>query len=384
MTDHEDYVEDKIENQSEECEDELLPDEKESGEYEDEDSVSYGEMFDNLDVTTITMVLHHSRVIDYWSAFYFLPVMRGEIITPNKATAKAVKLNFCNNYGALYTLRHPVLGDRGIAYTTKKAFKNCITVKLETEKIYTMKLYSKCLHVTGVHSIEDAIQCQNQMFYYLALIERVRSYVKTDEASSVLDWVFEHSKGRYFKEIDDYEVIIPEFIPATFLPDSIEEDTIYLLLSYEVDYDLHSEFCSKIDFFINGDWTIFVEEKDEQNNVIEKTGIEFSGLRTHMINYNYSLPFTINCTRLSMMINGYEGFVCRPIIRNPNVLHVDLEHNCYVDDKKRRKNRVPHHTITFNRSGSIAQSSPTFEEAKKCFILVMKAIMMYDARTNIN
>jgi hypothetical protein len=332
----------------------------------------YEEMFNNLPVTTITMVLHHSRTVDYYAAHNFLPVIRNIDTPPLKPDAIAVEINFRSIAGGIYTLRNPKLGDRGIVYTTKKPFKNCTTIKLESEKsIYTMKLYANCLHITGIYCVEDAIECQNYVLYYLNLVEYVRRFVRTEKGMETVKWVLENTKGEWVEEWNDYRTCLP----LNDIPAHVDTPTAYLLLTYEYDFPRYSHYLTKVSFFVEQPWFLFADDSDDY--------VKSQGFRTHMINYNYNLSFVINCHHFSSFIDEFESLSCRPILKNPNVLQIELQHDCYIEDKKRRKKRVPHHTLTVNRSGAVAQSSPTFEEAKKLFLIFMRGVSYYKGKYGI-
>lgn len=351
---------------------ETWPDANPNSEFNSECEVTpeekFSNMFNSLPVTTITMVLNHSRKLDYYAAHNFLPIIRNVRIEPTKETAESVDIYFRGIPGGIYTLRNPKLGDRGLVYTIKKPFKNCTTIKLESEKaVYTMKLYDSCLHITGIYCVEDAIECQNYILYYLNLVEYVRRFVRTEEGMKTVQWVLEVTMGPWDPQCNDYLTILPAEIPST-----VNTPTAYLLLSYEYGIPQYSHFASKVRFFAEQPWYLFLDEGDEY--------IKSTGFRTHMINYNYNLPFTVNCRHFSSYIDGYQQLTCRPMIKNPNVLHIELKHNCYIEDKKRRKKRVPHHTLTVNRSGAIAQSSPTFEEAHKLFLIFMQGLANYKGK----
>jgi len=232
-----------------------------------------------------------------------------------------------------------------------------------------MKVYASCLHITGIYCVEDAIECQNYLLYYLNLIEYVRRRVRTPEGLETVRWVLEVTKGPWNAYMNDYMTILPSIIPTTHQGCSIDVAVAYLLLTYEYGNPYYSNYVSKLRFFVECDWKLFMDESDEY--------IVSNGFRTHMINYNYRIDFEVDCQNFSNFVNGYEGLSCCPIIKNPNRLKIELEHNCYADDKKRKKKRVQHHTLTVNRSGAIAQSSPTFEEAKKLFVIFMRVISYY-------
>lgn len=337
---------------------------------EDDNNKIYETLFNARPVTTITMILLHSRKIDYHAAYNFLPVIRNVTIQPFKDTAIAYEIFFRGIPGSIYSLRDPELGDRGIIYTRKRPFKNCTTVKLESEKsIYTMKIYASCLHITGIYCVEDAIECQNYLLYYLNLIEYTRRYVRTAAGLETVRWVLEATKGPWNPPANDYMTILPRVIPLEYNGHPIDVAAAYLLLSYEYGNPYYSSYVSKLRFFVECQWNLFMDEGDHY--------VTSGGFRTHMINYNYRLDFDVDCQSFSRYVDGYEKLSCCPIIKNPNRLKIELQHDCYIEDKKRRKKRVPHHTLIVNRSGAIAQSSPTFEEAKKLFIIFMRIISYY-------
>ena len=330
----------------------------------------YEGLFNARPVTTITMILLHSRKIDYHAAYNFLPVIRNFTIQPHKDTVIAYDIFFRGIPGSIYSLRDPELGDRGIIYTRKRPFKNCTTVKLESEKsIYTMKIYASCLHITGIYCVEDAIECQNYLLYYLNLIEYTRRRVRTAAGLKTVCWILEVTKGEWNATVNDYMTTLPGEIPAFYQEHPIDVAVAYLLLSYEYGNPYYSGYVSKLKFFVENEWQLFMDEGDHY--------VTSNGFRTHMINYNYRIDFDVDCQSFSKYVDGYEGLSCCPIIKNPNRLKIELKHDCYIEDKKRRKKRVPHHTLIVNRSGAIAQSSPTFEEAKKLFIIFMRIISYY-------
>ena len=78
-----------------------------------------------------------------------------------------------------------------------------------------------------------------------------------------------------------------------------------------------------------------------------------------MVNYNYSLGFEVDRTRLNQFIDGQNGFISRYNNALANSVTIELPYDPPKGTAiKRRKNKVPHHTFLVYKSGSVTQSGP--------------------------
>jgi hypothetical protein len=329
--------------------------------------------FENLKITIITLVVELSDNVNIKEAFLMLPITKIDIGTI-KDTNKC-KIPHCSIPGSILSMRFK--GNvRGIIKNTLDPFKNAVTLDISTiKKNISLKLSANCIQMCGASSKDDGIEAANHIIEHLNKIQILIEKIKNTDITEMVNWVKINSKGQDImrnivnkkqftnisllinKNFTDNLIKIPNDIPSNF-----DLEIAKFFISFIEDFVYHSDFCHKIDFISKVDSVI-------------NTKLFLKNIDEVMVNYNYSIGFKVNRTKLNNFIDGKYGFISRYNNALANSVTIELPYdNPNRAHIKRRKNKVPHHTFLVYRSGSITQSGPGGKIMRDAYYLFMNTI----------
>jgi hypothetical protein len=356
-----------------------------------EDQITEIPDFNNLRLTTMTLIVELEGNIAVMPAFQLLPVTRVQI-RKNRNTSKC-KLPFYPIPGAILSMRHRVgkVGiTRGIIRTSAKSyFKNSVTIDISiSHKTINMKLSSKKIQMCGATSIEDGLEAVGYLMDHLIKIQKILNRFKRNPQmrDKVVKWLTNASKGREIlraiiykgplteKELEEKNIMadIPDedkecvydhlLLRPAIIPEDIDNDMAMFLMSLIDDFQFHTDYINKVLFVVKLDRII--------SDVVTITDIN-----EVMVNYNYNLGFPVDRFLLNEYIHGVNGFYSRFDITVENNVTIELEH---TPDKlsvaRQKKKKIPRITYLVYGSGAVTQSGPGRKAVKIAYYKFMTTI----------
>ena len=333
--------------------------------------------FEKLNITIITLVVELNASVNIKEAFLLLPITKINIDSMKDITK--CKIPHCPIPGAILSMRFR--GNvRGIIKNTLNPFKNAVTLDISTKKKnISLKLSANCIQMCGASSRDDGVEAATHILNHLKKIQKIIDKIKQSNIIDLIDWLKTNTKGREIarnvvnnqkfdnitlsisKKFIDNIIIKPENKPED-LPEDFDNEILNFLLPFIDDFVYHSDFCAKLDFISKID--TIVDDNIQLKNIDEA-----------MVNYNYSIGFEVNRTKLNNFIDGKYGFISRYNNALANSVTIELPYeNANKAHIKRRKNKVPHHTFLVYRSGSVTQSGPGGIIMSEAYYLFMKTI----------
>lgn len=333
--------------------------------------------FEELNITTMTMIASLSSSVLIQHAFNLLPITLVDI-QKTRETSKC-KLPHCKLPGAILSMRFRN-ETRGIIKNKSSPFKNAVTIDISTsKKNISVKLSANSLQMCGASSFEDGKEAVDHIVGHINRIQNLLNRVREDPeiGKKSFEWVIANTRGsscnrivkHQYKSVNgiimnvsdqfqDYSITFPMVDP----PPNLNIDIINMVLSASDGFIYHSDLCSKINYIYN------------LSNIIYEP-LTVKKLSTAMVNYNYVLGFEVDRILLNEMMDGNNGFISRYNNALSSSVTIELPYEPEIDDTiKRRKNKVPHHTFLVYKSGAITQSGPGGEIMKNAYLLFMDCI----------
>lgn len=334
--------------------------------------------FEDLKVTTITMVVTLMGDVNITAAFLLMPITKIEVKQLRESSK--CQLPHCKIPGSILSMRHRNM-TRGIIRNKKQSFKNAVTIDLSTKrKNISVKLSTNSMQICGASSRQDGIEAAKHIIDHLHKIQNVhhKMHNEPEKCQEAIDWILQQTKGEsIIKEQFEYcrsgkvELKISKQIPENNvnlavdldkLPEDIDRELVEVFLSMGTDQLYHSDLRKKIEFLRNLDK--IVDDELKIDHVDEA-----------MVNYNYKLGFEVDRAALNKLIENRNGFVSRYNNAFSPAVSVELPYTPTKNTKiKRRKNKVPHHTFLVYRYGTVTQSGPGGELMKDAYYLFMETI----------
>lgn len=332
--------------------------------------------FDELRITTMTLVLTLSDPVDMVLAHQLLPITKVEINQP-RFSAKC-KLPHTGHSGDILSARH--CGNvRGIVRSSAGSFKNAVTVDICTQtKNISLKLSTESIQMCGASSKEDGTEAANEIIKHLIKVQEYIDKLKNDPvAEKTLEWVKNNIKG-YKMDKPAYKIIqgnnlnlrvftgndIDHSIskPLVAIPKDLDKEFAEYLISLSEDFIYHSDICKKYEFL-------------RKVSYVSNPSLHVTEYYEAMVNYNYYLGFEVDRFQLNNAIDRRYGFISRYNNALSNSVTVELPYEP-VNNKnsKRRKNKIPHHTFLIYKSGAVTQSGPGGDLMKEAYYLFMNTI----------
>jgi len=331
--------------------------------------------FEELPITTMTLVIKLNSDIIKELAFHLLPITKIEIQQTREASK--CKLPHCDIPGSIISLRYKDMV-RGVIKSKSKPFKNAVTIDISTiKKNISLKLSANTIQMCGASSKDNGVEAAKYLINHLKRIQKIIKKIQEnkEETKKIVEWVKEESRGDIIeknnwdkKEYDnvtllikrenfDYKIKTPINIPSNF-----DNEVTSFFISMIHDFIYHSDMCSKLDFIMN------------IKKIIEDD-LEILNINEAMVNYNYSLGFKVDRTKVNKYIDGKHGFISRYNNAFATSVTIELPYDPILkNNNNRRKNKIPHHTFLVYRSGSVTQSGPGGTSMKDAYYLFMNTI----------
>jgi hypothetical protein len=332
--------------------------------------------FEDLRITTITMIVTLDSKIHKEIAYHLLPITRIENYKM-KNTVKC-KLPHSKNPGDIVSMRYK-RNTRGIIKNNKKPFKNAVTIDISTKiKNISLKLSKNSIQICGASSKEDGVEASNHVINHLQFVQEMLNKMNDNmnESLELIKWIKNHTKGESVEKtiietktcnkmvLNIHNIIMDNYICKPLnIPEYFDKTLAKYLLSLSVDFLYHSDYCKKLDYIL------------KLKNVIKNKTINIEHIELAMVNYNFSLNFQVDRAKLDQLINEQYGFISRYNNALSPSVTIELRYKPTLNSAvKRRKNKVPHHTFLVYRSGSVTQSGPGEELMKKAYYKFMNFI----------
>ena len=333
--------------------------------------------YEELAVTTMTLVMTLTDEVKTEFAFYLLPITR--ILVQQTRQSSKCKLPHCKIPGSILSMRYR--GNiRGVIKNSNNPFKNAVTIDISTKKKnISLKLSSLSIQMCGASSREDGLEAANHVISHLRKIQNILNKIHQSEdlAKQALEWVKNNTKGReikkveYVNDIDCNKVKLKVYVstvdylivdPINECPENLDPEIITFLLSLSNDFINHNDYCKKLNFIMN------IEH-------VMNESLNIKDIDEAMVNYNYSLGFEVDRTNLNKYIDGQNGFISRYNNALATSVTIELPYEPSLNKSiKRRKNKVPHHTFLVYKSGSVTQSGPGGDLMRDAYYLFMNTI----------
>lgn len=346
--------------------------------------------YEQLKVTTMTLVMSLSSGINIDMAFQLLPITR--IAIKQTRESSKCKLPHCKTPGSILSMRYR--GNiRGVIKNTSDPFKNAVTIDISTSlKNISAKLSSFSIQMCGASSKEDGIEAATHIIKHLKHVQKMLHLIQSDIdlAKETINFVKSITLGeeviRSYSEdvqsLNEQEETMSDGSQPTLIikihkqkmeksvtkpnifiaPSKFDKELISFLLSLSDDFLYHNDYCNKLDFLIN------IKE------IIDEP-LELQSVDEAMVNYNYSLGYEVNRTILDELIDNKNGFVSRYNNALSTSVTIELPYEpTNTSSIKRRKNKIPHHTFLVYKSGSVTQSGPNSDLMKDAYYLFMETI----------
>lgn len=357
--------------------------------------------FENLKVTTMTLVIPLVGSINLNSAFGLFKITRVNLPQPKRQTQK-YKIPYCAEPGSILSLRYKGCTRGIIRSVSSDHFKHSITIDIATkEKNVSVKLSSMGMQICGATSVSQGEEAARYIIQQLIEVQDHLDFIHQhpEKAAKVLKWIKENTQGEityritaendsteledrceqlscekvgseketpYEKERKtppmpkieaDATINLPEKIP-----DDFPKELVDFLLQKAQDFIFHSDFCAEID------WIYSIEK-------VATRPLEIERVQKAMVNYNYDLGFSINRIELARKINGLNGFYARYSNSAEHNVTIELPYQVPEEHKNlRRKNKKPCHTFLIYKSGLVTQSGPGEELMKDAYYQFNKTI----------
>lgn len=333
--------------------------------------------YENLNVTTMTIIMTLSNLVNTEAAFHLLPITR--IAIQQTRESSKCKLPHCEIPGSILSMRYR--GNiRGVIRSKSSPFKNAVTIDISTKrKNISLKLSSGSIQMCGASSREDGIEAATHVLNHLHYVQSLLNKMQTDplKTRETIEWIKQVTCGepverpfwverpstniklRIYKPVNDRTIVKP----MVQIPEGFDQEVVLFLTSLCDDFMYHSDLSRKLDYMLN------------VYNIIEEP-LGLDKIDEAMVNYNYSLGFEVDRTRLNECIDGQHGFVSRYNNALATSVTIELPYEPREGTSiKRRKNKIPHHTFLVYKSGSVTQSGPGGELMKEAYYSFMNLIV---------
>lgn len=324
-------------------------------------------------VTTMTLVIPLTGIINLDAAFALLPVTPIEVEMP-KSPSQKLKLPHHPVPGSILSMRYNG-SSRGAAQPNKKSFKNMITIDISVKtKNLNLKLSKSNIQMCGAKSEEQAREGVGYILQHLKHIQEKFTVMNNEnlKLQSTFSWIRIATKGRFvpheIKDNDGVRIIGDHRLvrPPKPYPAHVNTEIADLFLNQMHEFHYYNDFCHEIEIL-----------KNIPNIITEN--LEIDQVYKVMVNYKYNLGFEVDRFQLTTLINGLNGFYSQ----YDNV----LEHNVTIhmpyklpegQKSLRKKDKVPCHTFIVYKSGIVTQSGPgedLMEDVYYKFMNIIKDIL---------
>lgn len=344
--------------------------------------------FEDLQITTMTMIMSLTNGVNVEAAFQLLPITR--IAIHQTRESSKCKLPHCAIPGSILSMRYR--GNvRGVIRSKLDPFKNAVTIDISTvKKNISLKLSSFSIQMCGASSREDGIEAATHVLNHLIYVQNILTRMGDDPGGTydAIEWVKNVTRGelverpiwdeqeftnvslRIYRPILCHTIVKPVISVQgenqgdviSSIPNNLDNHVVMFLLYLCDDFIYHEDMCRKLDFIPN--IHVIIDEPLALKHVDEA-----------MVNYNYSLGFEVDRYLLNLYIDQQHGFISRYNNALATSVTIELPYDPPAGTSiKRRKNKIPHHTFLVYKSGSVTQSGPGGTLMHDAYYLFMNVI----------
>lgn len=333
--------------------------------------------FEDLRVTTMTLVMSLTNGVNMDAAFHLLPITR--IALQQTRQSSKCKLPHCEIPGAILSMRYG-RNTRGVIRSRAKPFKNAVTIDISTtKKNISLKLSPYSIQMCGASSRDDGIEAANHVLNHLKNVQRLMYKIQDDFPKSleIVQWVKTNTRGDLvekatfeFKQYDNatLQIYRPSIdnsikLPTEKFPEHLDSEIMMFLLSMADDFLYHQDYCKKLDYMLR-----FGE--------IIHQPLEILHVNEAMVNYNFSLGFEVDRSLLNQYMDGRDGFISRYNNALVTSVTIELPYEAPADQNiKCRNGKRLHHSFLVYKSSSTTFSGRNMELMKLAYYKFWKAII---------
>lgn len=325
--------------------------------------------FEELRITTMTLIIKLSSVVNTEASFLLLPITRIDIGQTRESSK--CKLPHCEIPGSILSMRFRN-NIRGVIRNNSKPFKNSVTVDISTvRKNINLKLSAETIQMCGASSMEDGVEAATHVINHLRSIQEVLNEIDNNlpHTLEIIEWIKNITAGDVIErtmttenKIGEIMLLISQKVtdktivrPMITVPEHFNMRITRFILSLVDDFIYHSDMCQKVDFI-----TRIKQVTDEDLNIEQ--------VASAMVNYNYNLGFEIDRAKLNKFINNRDGFISHFDNALSTSVTIELPYEPPAGMAiKRRRNKIPHSTFLVYKSGSVTQSGPGGEIMREAY-----------------
>ncbi len=345
--------------------------------------------FEELKITTITIIISLSNRVDTDIAFQLLPITR--ILIQQARESSKCKLPHCKIPGSILSMRYRD-NVRGLIRNKSNPFKNAVTIDISTvQKNISLKLSSYSIQMCGASSRADGVEAATHVINHLKNIQIMLNMIQSNMGQTLeaINWIKQITKGEIVerdyveeKEFNNVKLLINHVTdhsiirPMIPIPSDLNQDITIFLLSLCDDFIYHSDMSRKLDFVPKMPNVIEPYLDPEDNILVYNFPLELKTIDEAMVNYNFSLGFEIDRASLNQYIDGINGFISRYNNALATSVTIELPYQPAVTSTiKRRKNKVPHISFLVYRSSAVTMSGPGGPIMKDAYYLFMNTMI---------
>jgi hypothetical protein len=333
--------------------------------------------FEDLRITTETLVMSLTNGVSMEAAFHLLPITRIEM-SQTRESSKC-KLPHCQIPGSILSMRYRD-DTRGVIKSKASSFKNAVTIDISTKKKnISLKLSPSSIQMCGASSKEDGVEAATHVLSHLKRVQDMINRIQENETLTMemIQWVKTNTKGNYvekptvekktFKNVtlNIYKSTVDNCIvyPQEAIPSHMDEEIVKFMITMGEDFLYHQDFCKKLYYLPKFRYVI-----DEPPEILSATEV--------MVNYNFHLGFEVDRALLNQYIDGREGFISRFNNALSTSVTIELPYDPPANRiVKTRSYRQPHFSFLVYLSGSVTYSGPCPELMSEAYYKFRRTIL---------
>ena len=317
--------------------------------------------FEDLKITTMTLVFELDHVINKGSVFHLLPITR--VDTDQHYQAQKYVIPNSSEPGSVLSIKYRNMV-RGIVENNKpRFFKNTVPAKMATSvKNVSLKISPKTLQLVGAASRQNGLEASQFMIDHILFIKKQMDLIKSNPVlyQQCVEWIENNTQGHFVprtivkQQVTKHMILrvhrntTDHLIELPVVPAHLQCDIMSFLLSLSSDQQYYGDYISKIRNIIH------------LEDIIDGNSLTIKRINEVMVNYNYNLGFRVNRDELNRLINGRHGLYSYYDNALVNCVTVELPYDEKLLDYKAKKLKkdITHHTFLIYKSGAVTQSGP--------------------------
>jgi hypothetical protein len=344
--------------------------------------------FEELRVTTMTLVMSLEGTVDLRPCFLLLPITLVDL-PPQKRKTKKCRLPHHPVPGSILSARY--YGNiRGVVRSLNKTFfKNSITIDISTaHKNVSVKLSTSTIQLCGASSRSNGVEAAQHIINHLSHINAMLCYIQQhpSEMETALAWMEKVCKGDPFTVEGVREtrslyggekrlhILVSKeenlLICPLRPPPGVSLSLFRFLRQQVTDFLYYSDYIQKLRFL-------------RVITCVSTPTVSISALSEAMVNYNYSLGFDIDREALREALDGYDGFYARydNLVQHNVTIELPYPPSSCTGVFAKKKGKVPHSTFLVYKSGLVTQSGPGGVIMEEAYYKFRRTIHQFMLRT---